>query len=141
MRDLQNSYITVHYKPREFRNDVRECDLHSIACGIFGNQTCKSSLSRHVSASSRSFGSPTSPLFSLSSGSGLGNNNLARHSRFSLLAVPCRPARRRAPAAPHVSMAMSLIFPTTPFYSHFAARLACTSRVRLHDSAFRPLLF
>jgi hypothetical protein len=68
-----------------------------------------SSFSRHASVSSRSFAHFSVLHCSRSLPDLATTTTLLGIYGTLLLTVPCRPARRRAPAAPHVSMAMSLI--------------------------------
>jgi hypothetical protein len=76
--DLQKTYITIHYKPREFRNELRKCDLqtyHVASCGISEPSVCRRLLVMGgVSVNNRS---PTFPIFPFP--------NLARYLRISLL--------------------------------------------------------
>jgi hypothetical protein len=80
------------------------------------------------------------PLFSLSSGLG-NNNNLARYLRNFASHCSLPPSPTACASSATCLNGHELDFPNYAFYSHFATRLACTSRIRLHDSALRPLLF
>lgn len=104
----RTSYITVHYKPREFRNELRKCDLQQHLMWHVDFVVALSSYhGKYVVAGSH----PYSPFFSLSSG--LGNTIPTRYfygsHYFSLF--PVRPARRRAPAAPPCLNGHELDFP------------------------------
>jgi hypothetical protein len=85
----------LHHHPQQTtRISERLARVRSATSHVAFREPGLSSLSRHVNHQCKQsfFRSPTSPLFSLSSGLG-NNNNLARHLRTSLLSSSLPPSQ------------------------------------------------